>query len=136
MSVLVVDASFALKWLVDEGDRESAIALALDHELSAPDIIDLEIWNALWRRRQLAGFERDKIEDLFQAFKSVPIALQPVPALLPRARSLSVQLDATVFDCLYWADRDRSAGKFATGDAKFVGKLRSAGMLSGNVILF
>ena len=47
----MIDASVALKWVLDEPGQEAADAL-LEEELIAPSLWLLEAANALWRRAQ------------------------------------------------------------------------------------
>ena len=48
---LVVDASVAVKWLVEEEDSEAADRLLEQrHELFAPRLMASEVGNALWRK--------------------------------------------------------------------------------------
>jgi predicted nucleic acid-binding protein len=48
---LVVDASVAVKWLVDESDREAAHSLLdTDERLIAPDLVVIETGNVLWKK--------------------------------------------------------------------------------------
>lgn len=47
--IVVIDASIALKWVLDEADAQAADAL-LDEELIAPALWLVEAANALWRR--------------------------------------------------------------------------------------
>jgi predicted nucleic acid-binding protein len=46
---VVVDASVALKWLVEETGSDLAERVAAQHELIAPELIVAEVQNALWR---------------------------------------------------------------------------------------
>jgi len=59
MAAYVVDASVAIKWLIDEPGTQQAIALRR-HTLSAPDLLLPECANILWkkvRRDELSGDE-------------------------------------------------------------------------------
>ena len=55
----VVDASVAVKLLVDEPDSDAARALtASGEELHAPRLMASEVANALWRKARLGQIER------------------------------------------------------------------------------
>ena len=56
---LVVDASVAVKWLVEEELSEAADNM-LDgrHELHAPRLMASEVSNTLWRKAKLGEIER------------------------------------------------------------------------------
>lgn len=49
MSGLVVDASVAIKWVIDETDSAAASRLVGTAPLMAPDLIGAELANVLWR---------------------------------------------------------------------------------------
>jgi len=69
---LVIDASVALKWVLDETGGEAASAL-LDEELIAPPLWLVEAANALWRRAQRgeisADGARERLAELFNAIR-------------------------------------------------------------------
>jgi predicted nucleic acid-binding protein len=46
---LVVDASLAIKWFIDEPDSAEALAV-LRHPISAPDLLAPECANILWKK--------------------------------------------------------------------------------------
>ena len=58
---LVVDASVAVKWLVEEEHSDAADRL-LDgnHELFAPRLMASEVGNALWRKVRMGELERSR----------------------------------------------------------------------------
>ncbi len=45
---LVIDASVALKWVIEEDDSAAAMALLLGEPLVAPDFLAIECANGLW----------------------------------------------------------------------------------------
>ena len=56
MNRIVIDASVAIKWVVEEDGTPEALALLEKHSLSAPDLFIPECANILWkkvRRREL-----------------------------------------------------------------------------------
>ena len=59
--LLVVDASVAVKWLVEEEHSDEADRL-LDgnHELFAPRLMASEVGNALWRKVRMGELERSR----------------------------------------------------------------------------
>ena len=106
---MLVDASVALKWFVPEADSETAVALLTDNQLSAPDLILVEVGNALWkafRRGALDGvtFSED-VERLHEAFAS----LHPLPELTIRAAGIARELGVGAGEL--------EAGSFANGAA-------------------
>ncbi len=50
MTDLVIDASVAVKWVIDEHGTPEALSL-LRHRLFAPDLLVAECAKVLWKRR-------------------------------------------------------------------------------------
>ena len=52
MNTLVVDASIALKWVVEEDTTSEALALRQKAKLIAPELLVAECANILWKKIQ------------------------------------------------------------------------------------
>ena len=50
MSLLVVDASVALKWVIPEYGSILALALRREHRFTAPDLLIADCANVLWKQ--------------------------------------------------------------------------------------
>ncbi|WP_430240779.1 type II toxin-antitoxin system VapC family toxin [Neorhizobium sp. DAR64861/K0K2] len=123
MTLYVVDASVAVKWVVEEPGTQQAMALLNRHELAAPDLILAECANIFWKkvwRRELslpeARFAALMIEgsDL-QLREMLPIWLSAI--------ELAAQIDHPAYDCLYLALAQREGLQFVTADESLVRKL-------------
>ncbi|WP_309603818.1 type II toxin-antitoxin system VapC family toxin [Phenylobacterium sp.] len=133
MSV-VIDASVALKWVLDEAGREAADAL-LEEELIAPSLWLLEAANALWRRTQrgeISGEEaRERLTELFNA----PVTTATIEDDLPAAAALANVLGHPVYDCLYLAMAFRESTYVVTADIRFHAIVNESPTLKGTVRL-
>ena len=133
MSV-VIDASVALKWVLDEAGREAADAL-LEEELIAPSLWLLEAANALWRRTQrgeISGDEaRERLTELFNA----PVTTATIDDDLPAAADLANVLGHPVYDCLYLAMAIRENTYVVTADIRFHAVVNRSPTLKGTVRL-
>ena len=123
---MLVDASVALKWFVPEADSETAVALLTDNQLSAPDLILVEVGNALWkalRRGALDGvtFGED-VERLHEAFAF----LHPLPELTIRAAGIARELGHPVYDCVYLACAERRREELVTADLRLLQKVQGS----------
>lgn len=102
MNRFVVDASIALKWFFDEGDRAEARALLISGaSLLAPTLVQSEVANALWKKKRAGAMT---VEDAIQINAQLPPFFQrlfPVEPLLPPAIELSFRLDHPIYDCVY-----------------------------------
>ncbi|MCC7274054.1 MAG: type II toxin-antitoxin system VapC family toxin [Alphaproteobacteria bacterium] len=106
--MIVVDASVAIKWLIDEpGSERAQDLLARDDELVAPDIIRLEVPSAIARRFRLGDLDADDVAAVLRLWdmslaRGLP-SLQDFRRHLPQAVALSVGLRHPLADCLYLA---------------------------------
>ena len=127
MRFVVIDASVAVKWYVNETGSEKAIALLHDENLLflAPDIFLSELTNALLRQQrtnQLTDHALDKA--LLDMSFSVP-ELVPSKQLLDRAIVIARALSHPIYDCLYLALAERWETILVTADAEFVTRCRN-----------
>ena len=127
MTDFVVDASVALKWLIEEPDSSSALKL-LGFRLSAPDLLIPECGNALWRKSRKG--ELSEAEALFGAglLQRMDIELHPMRQLLEAATRIALRADHAVYDCMYLALAEVLACAFITEDRRLVAKARNLGL--------
>jgi predicted nucleic acid-binding protein len=103
MARAVVDASVAIRWVVDEPGSALAHRLRSIDLLVAPAIILAECGNALWRRVRLGLLDAAQARDRLAALRMAPVKLRPDDALAPAALDLALGLDHPICDCLYLA---------------------------------
>jgi predicted nucleic acid-binding protein len=88
---LVVDASVAIKWFIDEPD------------LLAPDLLVPEVCNAAWRKVRRGESHPTQAKQIAQRLRHGVLALRPSAPLAARAMELALDLDHPVYDCFYLA---------------------------------
>ncbi|MBI3512743.1 MAG: type II toxin-antitoxin system VapC family toxin [Proteobacteria bacterium] len=115
---IVVDASVALKWVLDEPGRDAADAL-LDDELIAPVLWLVEAANALWRRSVLGELTADEARERLFELANAPVASLAVEPHLPAALTLATELAHPVYDCLYLALALHHETHVVTADRRF-----------------
>ena len=118
MTAIVVDASVALKWVVDEEGSDAAVALA-QHELTAPDLFRVECANALWAKARRGELSEEEVVERVRALGTVPLALVAQVELLEEAVGLALMLDHPVYDCLYLALAVQRDAPIVTADRRF-----------------
>jgi len=116
---LVIDASVALKWVLDETGGEAASAL-LDEELIAPPLWLVEAANALWRRAQRGEISADGARERLAELFNAPVTTTAIEADLEAATELALKLAHPVCDCLYLALAIRENTQVVTADRRFV----------------
>lgn len=122
---LVVDASVAIKWVVEEEGRPEARQLLLDgHELLAPEFLLIESANVL-RSKVARGLLHDvQAIPALQAIESALGRFVLDRGLADRALHMALRLGHPVYDCLYLACAEHSDAEFVTADTKLIGKLK------------
>jgi predicted nucleic acid-binding protein len=117
---LVVDASVAIKWLVPEDHSLDAIAV-LDQtdEVFAPDLIWLEIGNALWKRVRRKLLTANEAGGLIRDFEALGVKIYPSKPLMDEALGIAITYDRTVYDSVYLALADEQGCRLVTADQKF-----------------
>ena len=127
MNALVVDASIAVKWVVEEDGTAEALSLRQQTKLIAPDLLAAECANILWkkvRRRELSGDEALLAARLLQG---VDIELLPTRSLLEAAARIAIDLDHPAYDCVYVALAVANGCRFVTADQRLLRKLGQGG---------
>lgn len=119
MANLVIDASVALKWTIEEDDSEAARRVLLEDTLAAPDLLWLECANVLWTKARKRQLSQADARAALAAILAAPIDCVPSRELADIAQAIAFDLDDTAYDCVYLAvAMDRNA-QFVTSDASF-----------------
>jgi predicted nucleic acid-binding protein len=117
---LVVDASVAIKWLVDEAGSDAAASLK-GADLAAPALIRIEVANVLRTLSARKSIAAGVAIDLFALFQTAPVVVvEHDDALERRALELAIVLGHPVYDCLYLALAERMGVRMVSSDVKFV----------------
>ncbi len=117
----VVDASVAVKLLVDEPDSDAARELAASgQELHAPRLMASEVANALWRRARQGQIERADACAAMALLPDMPVRWNDDETVSADAIRLALALDHSTFDCVYLALAHRIGATVVTADRRFV----------------
>jgi predicted nucleic acid-binding protein len=133
-SAIIVDASVALKWVLDEDDSPLARALAA-RSLAAPDLLWPECANGLWRWARTGALPRRVALERFAALRRAPVALAPTGHLLDRALTLAIEIGHPFYDCLYLALALIRGTQVVSADRRFVNTVRRHASLAEFVVL-
>lgn len=132
----MVDASVAVKWLVDEPFSEEAASL-LDGSVAlvAPELVFVEAANALWAMRRRGGIGDGDFAEAITLLKSAPLAIPaPMRQLLPSAAHLAADLDHPVYDCVYLALALQEQCRVITADTRFHDVVRERAYLAEKIV--
>ncbi len=127
MNKFVIDASIAVKWVVEEPGTPEALALRR-HALAAPDLLIAECANVLWKKVRLKEIGAEEAAMAALLLERADIELVPMRLLLAEAARLAIALDHPAYDCVYVALAKVNGWRFVTADEKFVRKLRASAL--------
>jgi predicted nucleic acid-binding protein len=103
-SILVIDASVGLKWIVEEEDSDLAGAAAQGRSLYAPALFAYEAANALQMRVRRGLLTVPAARDAFADLARSPLILVPASyASVVPAMTIAGELSHTVYDSAYLA---------------------------------
>jgi predicted nucleic acid-binding protein len=124
VKTLIVDASVAVKWLLEEHGSATARRLfSPRRRLVAPDLLELEFANAVWKRVQRREMEAEQAEELFEDFQQIvgqSLEIVASQAYLSTALGLANVTGGTVYDCLYLSLAMSEESSLITSDQRFV----------------
>ena len=121
MAAYVVDASVAIKWVIQEAGTEAALRL-LGHELIAPDLLVAECANILWRKQRLGEISAREAGLAARLLERAELDLVPMRRLLDRATALAIALDHPAYDAVYLALAETTGRAFVTADLRLARK--------------
>jgi predicted nucleic acid-binding protein len=98
LNTLVIDASIAIKWAVEEEGTDLALALRHRARLMAPDMVFAECGNILWKKVRRKELGNDEALIAARLLQSAEIELVPSRALLESATRLAIDLESPVYD--------------------------------------
>ena len=123
MNTYVIDASIAVKWVVEEDGTENALAIRVGTKLIAPELLVAECANILWKKVQRGELSQDQALFAARLLQASDVEILPTRILLEAATRIAIELNHPAYDCVYIAlaiDRDC---RFVTADGRFVRKL-------------
>lgn len=130
---IIVDASVAIKWFVEETlHTEARHLFKYQREIQAPDFILAEVANAAWKkavRKEISNEQALAIVDMVPQY--IPL-LVPSSNLLKRAMELAIEITHPIYDCLYLACAMEENDTVVTADKRFFNKTRD-NRISGKI---
>jgi predicted nucleic acid-binding protein len=129
MRAIVVDSSVVIKWFVMEPYSTDARRILARYQtgaltLLAPDLLNAEIGNIVWKKQIFHGLAAADARLILNAFRALTITFTSTAVLLDEAHHLAVNSRRSVYDMLYLALSLRENCPFVTADEKLVNAIR------------
>lgn len=123
MLTTVVDASVAAKWYFPEPGYESAEALLAEsmagkRRLIAPDLLECEFANILWKKVQRDECSDEIALEIRTLWETDRPHLLRADLLTYRALDLALRLRHPVYDCIYIATAIETSAVLASADTR------------------
>lgn len=135
MTAFVIDASVAVKWVVEENGTAEALALRSQHRLIAPDLLAAECANILWKKVQRRELPENEALLAARLLQSAEIEMLPSRCHMEEATRMAIELDHPAYDCLYLAVAQEQQCSFVTADERLVKKIREKDGSAGDLVL-
>jgi len=123
VNTLVIDASIAVKWVVEEDGTPEALALRQRARLIAPELLVAECANILWKKVRRNELSQEEALLAARLLQGAEIELLPTRSLLEPATRISIEIDHPAYDCIYLALAVEHKCQFVTADEGFLRKL-------------
>ena len=131
MSLIVLDASVAVKWFLPERDETlTTEALVLldrcgknEIQIIVPDLFWVEFAAVLWKAIRRGSFPKDSADAALASLSRFDFPTVPSPKLLDRAFEIATACERTVYDCLYVALAVQTGSQLITADERLANAL-------------
>jgi len=121
----VIDTSVVVKWFVQEADSDQAEKLRKQYQagamvLVAPDLMPVELANALYFSRQ---FTADEVSRIVKQVKVDLLIETTTPGLIEAAIRWMFRFHTAIYDLIFLALAQELQAKSITADAQFLKRL-------------
>ena len=122
MNTLCIDASVAIKWVIEERGTQEALRLRNNAKLIAPDLLISQCANILWKKVQRKKLKKNEALLAARLLQGVEIELMPTRALLEATARLAIELAHPACGCVYLGAMERRC-RFITADNRLLRKI-------------
>jgi predicted nucleic acid-binding protein len=132
VTAFVIDASVAIKWVVEEPGTQQALLLR-QHSLAAPDLLVPECANILWKKVRRRELTEDEAMLAARLLERADVQLELMRPLLEPATRVAIALDHPAYDCTYLALAQVLSCPLVTADERL--RRRTASITSAPEVL-
>lgn len=116
MTDFVVNASVAIKWVIEEPGSGAALGLR-QHQLFAPDLLAPECANILWKKVRRGELTAEEAGLAARLLAPAEVELEPTLHLMEQGARPRHRARHPAYDCVYLALAETQSCAFVTADA-------------------
>lgn len=113
MTTFVVDASVAIKWVVEEPGTAAALSIRAAERLVAPDLWVAECANILWKKVRRGEFSADQALAAAELLEAAGVEVMAGEPAMSHVVRLATTLDHPAYDCVISPWRRPMAGRWS-----------------------
>ena len=127
MSLYIVDASVAAKWLFPE-EHSIAAERLLDpsHDLHAPGLLPIEVDSVILKRLRRGAITHAEAGRIRSVFEEKTVHLVPLEPLRHAAYGIAANTGVSLYDSLYLALAVLMDSRMVTADGRFMRAISSS----------
>lgn len=132
---MTLDASVAIKWLVDEeGSAEARALVEPPNVFIAPDLLFAEVANALWNKVVTHKLAEAAAVRAAAALSAYVAEIVPASTLMDRALAIAIKLGHPAYDCFYIACAESRDAPLITDDRRLLATVAAHGDIARHVL--
>lgn len=128
MTTFVVDASVAIKWVVEEPGTAAALSIRAAERLVAPDLWVAECANILWKKVRRGEFSADQALAAAELLEAAGVEVMAGEPAMSHVVRLATTLDHPAYDCVYLAMAAANGWTMVTADDRLLERLRGTSL--------
>lgn len=117
---LIIDASIAIKWVVEEDGTPQALGLRQAYRFAAPELLTVECANILWKKAQRGELSHEEAKLAAKLLERSNIELFGMRGLLAQATELAIAIGHPAYACLYVCLAVGRNWRFVTADERLI----------------
>jgi predicted nucleic acid-binding protein len=128
MTTFVVDASVAIKWVVDEPGTSHALTIRSADRLVAPELWVAECANILWKKVRRGEFTVEQALDAAELLQGAGVEVMVGEPTMTRVVQFATTLDHPAYDCVYLALAAENGWRLVSADDRLLARLRGSSL--------
>lgn len=127
METFVIDASVAVKWVVEEDGTDAALGLRTEFRFLAPELLTAECANILWKKVQRGELLPEEARMASRLLERSGVSFVPMRGMLEEATELAIDLAHPAYDCVYLVTARQAQARFVTADKRLLRAISERG---------